>query len=126
MARSRSCLWRSNVDEYRFRDGFRARTVTAVQAHTELERLRADGPLTSSAVFDAARPKDAVLHGEFQWDGKKAVEELGLIRARTLIRAVVVLKPDQPPTSEYIHVPAVKLAQTEGRYEPLSVVVEQP
>jgi hypothetical protein len=85
---------------YRWRDGFAAHGTTAAAAHDEMERIRADGPLTAPALFKASRPEDAVLHAEFEWDGAAAVEELGLLRARGLLRAVVVsvIVPEQPPT----------------------------
>jgi hypothetical protein len=41
-------------------------------------------------VFEAARNPNSPLHGEFIWDGDKAVEELGLQRAAELIRVYKV------------------------------------
>lgn len=116
--------------KYEFRDGFRARAVTAEQAHTEMERLREAGPLTATALFDAARPSASPLHGEFEWDGDKAVTELGLIRARTLLRAVVVIaeedEPATPPHRVYVHSPAEVPGQAEGTYIPLTEIAQQP
>jgi hypothetical protein len=117
---------------YRWRDGFAAHGTTAAAAHDEMERIRADGPLTAPALFEASRPEDAVLHIEFEWDGAAAVEELGLLRARGLLRAVVVsvVVPEQRPTVAhhvYVHVPPESGKRSEvGTYQPLDVVVQTP
>jgi len=115
--------------KYEFRDGFRARAVTAAQAHSEMERLRQAAPLTARALFEAARPKAAPLHGEFEWNAAKAIEELGLLRARTLLRAVVVVDdetPVDPPHRVYVHAPAEDPGVAEGVYIPLTAIVAQP
>lgn len=49
-----------------------------------------NGVVTPRAVFEAARSPNSVLHDQFEWDGEKAVVELGLQRAAALIRTVKV------------------------------------
>lgn len=113
---------------YRFKPGFRARSVTAEVAHTEMERLRADGALTARRLFEAALPAKAALHAEFTLDGKQAVQELGLMRARQLLRAVEVVDdavPEMPPQRVYVHVPPIESAVAEGVYMPQVDVVQQ-
>lgn len=118
------------AEQFTFRDGFGAREVSAADAYAEMERLRADGPLTASGLFEASRPKTAALHGEFEWNGAAAIKELGLIRARQLMRAVVVLHDDSPaehPRHVYVHVPSeTRNRWDEGEYIPLTVLVTEP
>lgn len=113
---------------YRFTPGFRPRSVKdAAVLNAELARIKeADDGLTSEGVFEASRPKDAPLHGEFIWDGKAAVRELGLIRARQLIRAVVVVdeRQEEPPRRVYVHLPSEDKAKSAGTYERIDVVVQ--
>lgn len=117
------------MPDYRFRPGFRARAVTAGAAAGALEALHAAGPLTASAVFEAAKPKGAVLHGEFEWDGQTAIRELGLMRAREIIRAVIVVPTaaSAPARHVYVHVESEAAGLSRGgRYELLETVVGRP
>jgi hypothetical protein len=94
-----------------------------------LARIREDaGALTAEGVFVAAMPEDAVLHGEFEWDGQKAIRELGLIRARNVIRSVVVrnVESDEAPHRVYTHIVSESPGQRAGVYEPMTVVVQSP
>lgn len=113
---------------YQWNEGFRAKAVTAEQAHSEMERLREGGPLTAKRVFEASKPAKAKLHGEFEWDGQRAIEELGLDRARKLMRAVVIVHeetPSTPPQHVYVHVPDQQSRHGEGAYVPLTVVAQE-
>lgn len=62
----------------------------------ELQRIArvSDGikKLYASDVVESARPKDSPLHGEFEWNDKKAGHAYRLNQARTLIRAVVLVE----------------------------------
>jgi len=88
--------------------------------------------LRASDVVEHARDKTSPLHGEFEWDNKKAGHEYRLQQARTLIRAVVVTAPgaDGKPVviDRLIHVPPVQAEQPtptsrEGVYVRLSEIV---
>lgn len=60
-----------------------------------VERLKAledsHGRLTPDVVIQDARSKDSPLHGEFEWDTKKAAQKHWQDQARALIRAVKVV-----------------------------------
>jgi hypothetical protein len=118
------------TERFSFRDGFSARAVQADVAYAEMERLRTDGPLTASRLFEASAPKTAALHDEFEWNGKAAIRELGILRARNLMRAVVMVQeetPTEPPRHVYIHAPnASGNRGAEGEYIPLTVIVTEP
>jgi len=120
---------KQSPESYAFREGYRCPVKAAVVA-SELERLRAAGPLTSHAVFDAARPNDAPLHDAgFVWDGDKAIEALGLIQARRLIRAVCVVSKsdDEEQVSHRVYVQLAGPEPTSpGRYELMTTVVGSP
>ena len=94
--------------EYQYTPGYRERKVSAKIAAAELDRIKQEkGALTAPSVFEAAKPDDAALHPEFIWDGEMAVRELGLIRARSLIRAVQIRPAegsDEPERRVWVHV----------------------
>lgn len=113
--------------KHAYRSGFRARAVKPDVAASELERIKAtEGALTAEAVFEAAKPKAAPLHDEFVWDGKEAVRELGLIRARQIIRSVVVIPEEssEPPRPVYVFVPDAAKPHGPGVYERPEVIVQ--
>lgn len=103
----------------------------------ELELQRLDtlhGGLRPSVVVQEAAEKHSPLHGEFEWDNKKASHEYRLIQARQLIRVIVPFfkRPDGTEiVDRYVHVPST-LAEAqdagtkEGIYQRMSVVVLDP
>jgi hypothetical protein len=115
------------MTDYRFKSGFRPRVLKAEQLAAELDKIEAVGTVTASTVFEAARPKESLLHGEFIWDGTEAVRQLGILRAAALIRAVVVV-PD-PAASESAHRVWVRISDEAspvgpGHYERMTAVVK--
>lgn len=70
----------------------------------ELQRIdQRDGGIAPEALFTESRPTDAPLHHEFEWDGEKAIEQLGVIRARQIIRSVhLVPQPELNETTQTI------------------------
>lgn len=98
--------------------------VPADVAAAELARIREENKrLTASAVVAAAEPDDAPLHAAFEWDDTVAAREHRLSQARMLIRAVRIVRADQPPQRIYVHIPD---RDEEGAYEPIALVVKQP
>lgn len=105
-----------------------------VQVVEELARLNElNEGLRPSDVVEAAKPKDAPLHGEFLWDNGKAAHEYRLNQARTLIRVVVWSATRDDGTEvldRYVHVPKSDNEEendpdtNEGRYFPMSVVIK--
>lgn len=116
--------------KYNYRPGFRSRGASAADVGAELARLRALGPLTAERVWEAAQPATAPHHVEFEWDGPTAVRDLGLIRARTLIRSIEVIPEVNgvatgPAHRQYVHLPDGEGGPA-GTYEPIEVVVAHP
>jgi hypothetical protein len=113
---------------YEFRSGFRAKAVKADVVAAELERIQQEnGALTSDAVFEVAKPEDAPLHPEYVWDGDEAVRQLGLIRSREIIRAVVVKidsEAPEPARRVWVHVPNEDKPNGPGEYEKITTVVQ--
>lgn len=111
--------------DFRFKDGFRPKTLKADVVAVELERIKREHQqLTAEAVFDAARPATALLHAEFEWDGQVAIRALGLDRARKLIRAVVVVptEPEQPAHRVWVHIAAEGAPNGGGVYQKAEAV----
>ena len=65
----------------------------------ELEKIeKRDGEITRSAIVEAARPKDSLMHGLFEWNDKIAGEKWREQQAGTILHALVVVpdNPDEP------------------------------
>lgn len=76
--------------------------VPADLAGAELSRIAGEhGHITSRMVVDEARPDDAPLHPAFEWDNDIAGERYRLHQASTLVRAVVVVPPEEEDVSEH-------------------------
>ena len=107
---------------YAFRNGTKIKGVSADVAGSELDRIYRDrGSLDPTLVVDEARPEDAQLHPVFEWQDEVAGENWRKYQARTLIRAVEVVKDDkaapvwinvQPASAAASYVPADVVAVT--------------
>ena len=74
--------------------------VDANLAGSELERIeRENGEITNTAVVDAARPEDSVLHCLFDWDDREAAEKWRRTQASNMIGALIVVKDEN--TTDY-------------------------
>ncbi len=62
------------------------------------------GRLTPQDVIDTARPKDAPLHGRYEWDNGVAGEQYRLIQAARDIRScrLEFTNPDTPGERKYV------------------------
>lgn len=96
------------MTEYVFREGARIKGVDAQTIGDELESIRErDGKIETTAVVDAARPKEAPLHPAFEWRDNVAAEEYRREQARRLVRSVrVVIKDTGETAPAYVHVSA--------------------
>jgi len=103
---------------YTFKEGYRGKIEPAAAAR-ELERIRkANKGLTAIDVVEAARPEDAALHPQFEWDDSAAAEQYRRDQARRLIRAVVEEVETGPPRRVYASI------TTHNQYERLDVIVQ--
>ncbi len=77
---------------YQFRAGYSLPGVTAQIVGDTLKKLEAEhNVVTPAAVVLIARPRNAPLHGCFEWDDGKAAEKFRLDQARLVIRSVEVV-----------------------------------
>lgn len=113
---------------YRFNNEIKEFEVDSIDAETagaELARIHGEhGRLTPYLVVNEARPEDAPLHPAFEWRDDIAAEEYRRVQARSLIKTVEVIKPeedDRPTEPAY-----VKVASNPARYEPPARVVNSP
>lgn len=86
------------MQRYVFKDSGAPRQKDAdPQAYGEaLEALRKpNGAIQADDVWRAARNPGHVMHGEFQWDERKAAEAHWKQRARSLINMVLVVSNDE-------------------------------
>lgn len=95
--------------------------VEAQVAGEECERLaKSEAGLSPKTLLDAARPDEAPLHGEFEWEDAVAAEKYRLHQARKIIEDITVtatadepvvtrafVSVPQTPTGVYLHVASV-------------------
>ena len=112
------------MTDYCFRKSphsFYTNNVEAQDAGEELERINKKyGQTTASNVVDESRPKKAVLHEAFEWDDEVAAEEHRKTQARSLIKTVRVIHPEEGEQPAFVHVSVLKA------YVPAQRVIEEP
>lgn len=114
---------------FAFKEGYRAQVPASV-AGQELARIHErDGVVTAAAVVDEARPEDAALHPAFEWRDEVAAEHYRKHQARSLIKAVTVVREHSDEVVEqpvYIHVPVAASETTGPGYHQTEVVTQRP
>ena len=108
-----------------------SRTKTDPQeVHAELERIRNGEPLELQAVVDTSKPKDAVLHPEFEWSNPKAANLWRLHEARRVVQSVEIVdeKSDKPYRAyEATIVPASEVEPEPRRvFRPVEEIMADP
>ena len=88
--------WRKNY--------FGPKKVKAEDAQAEIERIREEkGAVCAEYIVDAARPKNSILHPEFEWDNTKAAEFWRREQAQRMIRCIVIAMPQMTdPVRAYV------------------------
>lgn len=86
------------------------------------------GKLTPELVVDYARPKESVLHNDFEWRDEVAAEKYRQGQARHMIGAIRVTSEDtQEPVRAYVNVTVVAPDEPPVRsYMPMKEVLEHP
>jgi hypothetical protein len=85
------------IQSVNWRNGAQSKGIDPVKAFNALERVREknDG-LTDDAIVSAAKAKNHILHGWFEWDDSVAANEHRRAQARTLIRSFEVVYVEAP------------------------------
>lgn len=109
--------------EYLYIEGTVSHGVKPHDAVHELERIRKEDGLTGEAVVAAAAPPTNPLHPYFEWDDARAAHRFRIRQAQGLIRAVSVIKGDEPPRRIYVNVTD---AAGVRRYERMEKVAKRP
>lgn len=78
--------------------------ATADEAAGAFEEIRQNsGKLTPELVVDYARPKESVLHNDFEWRDEVAAEKYRQCQARQMIGAIRITSEDtQEPVRSYM------------------------
>ena len=83
--------------------------------NAELSRIyKRDKSLKPSVVVDEAKPKQSVLHDDFEWNDKKAAIEHRLQTARHIIKVAKITVAPNKPCEVVIHVPKESKTGCEG------------
>lgn len=103
--------------------------ATADEAAGAFEEIRQNsGKLTPELVVDYARPKESVLHNDFEWRDEVAAEKYRQGQARQMIGAIRITSEDtQEPVRAYVNVTVVAPDEPPVRsYMPMKEVLEHP
>ncbi len=98
----------------RFRAGYHIKNdvATVFQA---IEDAKIDGDVVPQKIVDDAKPKNAPLHEEFEWNGRKAANAFRLYQARKVIQSIEIVHAKIPPTRAY---EAVTVVAPPGKPKP--------
>lgn len=90
------------------------------------ERLSAtEEGLTARTLLDANRPESAPLHSEYEWDDEQAADNWRLHQSRHFINSIAVVAI-AAESNEEIPVRAFHITTSDGVYEPLTAIIQQP
>lgn len=92
------------------------------------------GKVETTALIEAAKPKDSPAHAGFEWDNKIAGHQYRLWQARKWIRVITVIREEKE--ERLVHVPRIitenealstdEKESSEGHYQAVSVLIERP
>ena len=105
--------------------------IGAAVAGREIERIRIarGNSFVADDLVDAARPGDAPLHPEFEWDDDVAAQAYRIEQARGLMRHLIVVREDlpaMPPVRAYVSVRGLDEDSTSRRYTAVYQALDTP
>lgn len=91
------------------------------------------GRFTPAHVVEESKPKDAVLHNEFEWRDKAAAEKYRQYQARNLINVVQAIpeipegeKSSQKPLPVFVNIVEGPVQNNDRTYQPMADVLADP
>lgn len=111
-------------NKYIFKQGSFIKANAQV-AGEQCERLASEGRLTAKELVNENRPKDAPLHGAFEWCDKVAGELYREHQARHIMNCLLIVKENAEPvrvllnierqSAEYKHIDAILQSEDDTR-----------
>ncbi len=111
-------------NKYIFKQGSFIKANAQV-AGEQCERLASEGRLTAKELVNENRPKDAPLHGAFEWRDKVAGELYREHQARHIMNCLLIVKENAEPvrvllnierqSAEYKHIDAILQSEDDTR-----------
>jgi hypothetical protein len=98
----------------KWKDGTRFKTKVE-DAHQEIDRVRAlsgSGDLNLQDLVDESKPKDSVLHDDFEWSNPKAANFWRLSEARKMQRCLIVEEDKATGKPEHRYMESVRVVET--------------
>jgi len=96
----------AQVIEYGWGEGFRVK-VDAQRAGKRLAAIhKRRGHLSAELVVAEASKESSPLHEHFEWDNTEAAEQYRLVQARTILRAIVIIRDNgekDTPLRAFVH-----------------------
>lgn len=116
--------------KYGYKPGRGTPKVSAQQLGKELERIVAkhDGRATPAVIVEESKPKAAVLHGEFEWQDRRAAALYREYQARNLVNVLTVIHEDttgkeMEPVQAIV---SVQEGKGQSSYQPIEAVFADP
>ena len=102
--------------EIRFKTGTRVK-ASAEDTYNELERVKTlgNGDLSLQTLVDESKPKESVLHDEFEWSNPQAANHWRLHQARRTVQSIEIVRDDSPPVRAY---ESVRVVTVEAESKP--------
>lgn len=109
------------MSAYKWRTGFYK--TDADVAGKEFERIykKYDG-LYPEDIVEESRPKDAVLHNEFEWRDDIAAEKYRKTQAQKMIHCLICVTETEP--SSRVYYTLTRDVSKKNKYEPITVILE--
>ena len=105
---------------YEWRTGTRIKADASLAAKV-FEQLSDENRLNAESVVEVSKPKEAVLHDDFEWDDNVAAFEYRKHQARNILNSLVVIEEETPEEQPIRY--CFKIEKGTNNYTPLNVIM---
>lgn len=106
---------------YKWKEGTRIKADPSLAAQL-FDELAKEDRLNARSVVEVSKPKDAVLHDEFEWDDTNAAIKWRDHQARNIINALVVVEETVEEVKPVRY--AFQIEERSNNYTPMSVIMQ--
>lgn len=106
---------------YKWKEGSRIKADPELAAQV-LDKLASENRLNAESVVDVSKPKDAVLHDDFEWNDKKAALEYRKDQARYIMRSLVLIEETEPDSAPIRY--CFQIEEKTSNYTPINVIMQ--
>lgn len=106
---------------YKWKEGTRIKADPSLAAQL-FDELAKEDRLNARSVVEISKPKDAVLHDEFEWDDTNAAIKWRDHQARNIINALVVVEETVEEVKPVRY--AFQIEEHSNNYTPMNVIMQ--